>query len=97
MADAEVNVFAPGQPNEAAVTGRTDKDGKFEFRDRPSMASGPPRPAMQQRDRARLGAGRRWRRQGEPVSPYWLIGGLFVLLVLAFGYRIARARMRRRR
>src|SRR5919109_32016 len=31
MANAEVRVFAPGEPNRPALTGRTDSDGKFEF------------------------------------------------------------------
>jgi len=31
MADAEVSVFAPGQPGRPVKTGRTDKDGRFEF------------------------------------------------------------------
>src|SRR5439155_9210051 len=31
MAHAEVRVFAPGEPNRPALTGRTDSDGKFEF------------------------------------------------------------------
>jgi hypothetical protein len=31
MADAEVNVFAPGDPTHVYKTGKTDKDGKFDF------------------------------------------------------------------
>ena len=31
MANAEVRVFAPGDPNKVALTGRTDADGKFVF------------------------------------------------------------------
>ena len=31
LADAEVRVFAPGQPGQPALTGRTDSAGKFEF------------------------------------------------------------------
>ena len=31
MANAEVRVFAPGQPSRPALTGRTDSDGKFDF------------------------------------------------------------------
>ena len=31
MADAEVRVFAPGQPSRPELTGRTDSAGKFEF------------------------------------------------------------------
>jgi nickel transport protein len=31
LANAEVRVFAPGQPNRPALTGHTDSEGKFEF------------------------------------------------------------------
>ena len=31
MANAEVRVFAPGESNRPALTGRTDSEGKFEF------------------------------------------------------------------
>ncbi|HVB17947.1 MAG TPA: hypothetical protein VNF04_15520 [Stellaceae bacterium] len=31
MADAEVRVFAPGKPDQPALVGRTDGQGKFEF------------------------------------------------------------------
>ena len=31
MANAEVRVFAPGDPKTPAVTGRTDAEGKFVF------------------------------------------------------------------
>jgi len=31
----------------------------------------------------------------EPLSPYWLFGGLLLLLVIAFGYRLMRMRARR--
>ena len=30
-----------------------------------------------------------------PLSPYWVLGGLFVLLILAVGLRVMRARARR--
>jgi hypothetical protein len=33
--------------------------------------------------------------QTEPLSPYWLFGGLLLLLVIAVAYRILRARARR--
>ena len=39
--------------------------------------------------------GGRDQEQSEP-SPYWLFGGLVLLLGLAFAYRIARARIRAR-
>src|ERR1700733_6483842 len=31
MGDAEVKVFAPGDPGHPVKSGKTDKDGKFEF------------------------------------------------------------------
>ncbi len=31
MADAEVRVYSPGNPGRVALTGRTDKEGKFSF------------------------------------------------------------------
>lgn len=96
MANAEVHVFAPGQTAKPAVTGHTDKDGKFEFSaDVDGFWTAEARINNEiARASVRVGGGAD---KSEPVSPYWLIGGLFMLLVLAFGYRIARARMRRRR
>src|SRR5204862_8271916 len=92
MADTEVRVFAPGQPNRPAFTGRTDSEGKFEFgahqaglwsaeaRNGSEVARATVRVAGQQQ-------------QKEPLSPIWLVGGL--LLVIAFGYRLMRMRARR--
>ena len=97
MADAEVRVFAPGKPATPAMTGRTDSAGKFEF------------PANEDgfwRAEARSGSeiasvvirvGGQESRQSEPLSPWWLIGGLLLLLVLAVAFRLARARSRRPR
>ena len=49
MANAEVRVFAPGEPNRPALTGRTDNEGKFEFgADRDGFWSG--ESALQHRD-----------------------------------------------
>lgn len=94
LADAEVRVFAPGQLNRPALTGRTDSAGKFEF---PADADGLwSAEARTGGEIARVtirvgGAGR----EAEPLSPVWLIGGLVLLLILAFGYRVMRARRRR--
>jgi Domain of unknown function (DUF4198) len=95
MADAEVKVFAPGQPDRPALTGRTDKDGKFEFpADKDGFWSAEARNATEvARVTVRVGG----TEQGEPLSPVWLIGGLLLLLVLAFAYRVAFARGRRTR
>src|SRR5690348_10556998 len=88
LADAEVRVFAPGQPAQPALTGRTDKSGRFEFfADRDGFWSVEARSGDEiARISKRVGG------QGGPggvesVSPYWLLGGLLLLLVLAFGYR----------
>src|SRR5438105_7934352 len=74
MANAEVRVFAPGQPNRPALTGRTDSDGKFEFpADRDGFWSAEARDGTEiARANVRVGS----LQQAEPLSPYWLIGGL---------------------
>ena len=95
MANAEVRVFAPGQPNRPALTGRTDGGGRFDFpADRDGFWSAEARSGDEiARASVRVGG----QEQQEPLSPYWLLGGLFLLLVLAFTFRILRARARRPR
>jgi hypothetical protein len=96
MANAEVRVFAPGEPNRPSRTGRTDSEGKFEFpADKDGFWSAEAR-AGDEIARATVRVGGE-QQQSEPLSPYWVLGGLFLLLVLAFGLRIARARARRPR
>ena len=96
MANAEVRVFAPGEPNRPARTGRTDSEGKFEFpADKDGFWSAEAR-AGDEIARATVRVGGE-QQQSEPLSPYWVLGGLFLLLVIAFGLRIARARARRPR
>jgi hypothetical protein len=93
MANAEVRVFAPGEPNRPARTGRTDSDGKFEFgADRDGLWSAEARDGSEvARATVRVGG----QQQTEPLSPYWLLGGLLLLLVIAVASRILRARARR--
>jgi len=93
MANAEVRVFAPGEPNRPALTGRTDSDGKFEFgADRDGLWSAEARDGSEvARATVRVGG----QQQTEPLSPYWLLGGLLLLLVIAVASRILRARARR--
>jgi len=93
IADAEVRVFAPGQPNRPALVGRTDSAGKFEFpANEDGLWSAEARSGSEiARVMVRVGS----TEQEEPLSPVWLIGGLLLLLILAFGYRVARARSRR--
>ena len=98
MADAEVQVFAPGHPEKPALTGRTDKNGKFEF---PASEDGFWSAKARYHNEIasvmiRVG-GQKQLQSSEPVSPYWIFGALILLLVLAFGLRIMRRRARRKR
>jgi hypothetical protein len=95
MPDADVNVYAPGDLNHVFKTGKTDKDGKFEFSvDRDGMWTAEARVAGEVA-RATIRVGGDEKRQD--LSPFLVIGGLFVLLALAVGYRFLRARAARRR
>ena len=93
IADAEVRVFAPGKPSRPALTGRTDSAGKFEFAaDTDGLWSAEARSGSEiARVTLRVGG----KEESEPLSPAWLIGGLLLLLILAFAFRLARARSRR--
>lgn len=96
IADAEVKVFAPGDPKTVVKTGRTGKDGKFEFTaDRDGLWTAEARVAGEV-ERATVRVGAAGGPGGSP-SPYLLLGALVVLLVLAIGYRILRVRARKRR
>jgi len=92
MANADVEVYGPGDPNRVVKTGRTDKDGKFEFgTDRDGLWTAVARSSGEVAHATiRVGGGNE---QGP--SPYLLIGGLGVLLVIAVWYRFLRARARR--
>lgn len=98
MANAEVRVFAPGRPDQPALTGHTDSQGKFEFpADTDGFWSAEARTGKEiVRVIVRVG-GPGTGQQQKPLSPYWVLGGLFLLLVLAVAYRIMRARARRAR
>ena len=93
MANADVNVYAPGDPTHVVKTGKTDKDGKFQFgTDRDGLWTAEARAAGEiARATIRVGSDQ----PPERVSPYWLIGALGVLLVIAVWYRYLRARARR--
>ena len=94
FADAEVRVFAPGRPDKPALTGKTDSKGHFEFpADRDGFWTAEARHGGEIA-RVMIRAGGQSEGQ-EKISPYWLIGGLLLLLLLAFGYRVARIRSRR--
>jgi hypothetical protein len=94
MADVEVRVFAPGQPSRPELTGRTDSSGKFEFSaNSDGMWSAEAHGASEiARVMIRVGE----KEDTEPISPFWVVGGLLLLLILAFGYRVARRRSRTR-
>ncbi|HEX6442394.1 MAG TPA: DUF4198 domain-containing protein [Stellaceae bacterium] len=97
MADAEVRVFAPGEPNRPALTGRTDSQGKFEFgADKDGFWAAEAR-SGDEVARVMIRVGGQQQEKEQPLSPYWILGCLLLLLILAFGFRIARARARRQR
>lgn len=95
MANAEVRVFAPGDLHHSVVSGRTGADGKFVFdADRDGMWSAEARtPDQIARIMIRVGGEKQSTVSG--IAPYLLIGALAVLAVLAFWYRLLRARNRR--
>src|ERR1700676_1706460 len=72
MANAEVRVFAPGEPNRPVLTGHTDSDGKFQFgADRDGWWSAQAR-LGDEIARATVRVGGQEQKE-EPLSPYWLI------------------------
>jgi nickel transport protein len=98
MADAEVRVFAPGDPTHPVKTGKTDKDGKFEFgTDRDGIWTAEAHVAGEIA-RASVRVGDTGGSGGAPggLSPFLVFGALGVLLVIAVWYRFLRARARRR-
>jgi hypothetical protein len=97
MAHAPVRVFAPGDPTRPVLTGRTDADGKFTFAaDRDGFWSAEAQGAGEVA-RVMIRVGGTAPPQHGPVSPLIVIGALAVLLVVAFWYRLLRARARRPR
>jgi hypothetical protein len=98
MADAEVSVFAPGDPTHPVKTGRTDKDGKFQFgTDRDGLWTVEARNGTEvARATVKVGSGVSNDDQGG-LSPYLIIGALGVLLLTAVWLRFLRARSRRPR
>ncbi len=96
LANAAVRVFAPGDSTTPVETGHTDAQGKFEFgADRDGMWTAEARtPDQVARVMIKVGAGAPQQRSRLP--PYLVIGGLILLVALAWWYRLARGRARRR-
>ncbi|HWB48744.1 MAG TPA: DUF4198 domain-containing protein [Stellaceae bacterium] len=95
MADADVKVFAPADQSRVVKTGKTDKDGKFTFgADRDGFWTAEAR-INGDVARASIRVGGADEPRGGP-SPFLVIGGLLVLLVIAVWYRFLRARSRGR-
>jgi hypothetical protein len=93
MANAEVRVFAPGDPNRTALTGRTDAAGKFVFdADRDGLWSAEAGSA-DYIARVMIRVGGEAQSQSR-LSPFVLVGFLAVLLAIAVWYRLLRARTR---
>jgi HAMP domain-containing protein len=99
LADVEVRVFAPGRRGTPALTGRTDRNGRFEFSaNEAGLWSAEARTADEiGRVTVRVGGAAHKQELEEPLSPIWVIAGLLLLLVLAFAFRVLRARSRRPR
>lgn len=96
LADTAVQVFAPGGVARPDLAGQTDSNGRFEFpasQDGFWIAEAHSGKAVV-RVLVRVG-GPGQEEQQKPLSPYWLLGGLFLLLVLAFTFRVMRTRLRR--
>jgi hypothetical protein len=97
MANAEVEVFAPGDPKTPVATGHTDANGKFVFdADRDGFWSAEARSADQvSRIMIRVGGG-----ENQPqsrISPFLVLGVLAILLAIAIWYRLLRLRRHRPR
>jgi nickel transport protein len=96
MANAEVQVFAPGDPKTPVVTGHTDANGKFVFdADRDGFWSAEARSADQVA-RIMIRVGGETQPQSR-VSPFLVFGVLAILLAIAIWYRLLRIRRRRPR
>jgi hypothetical protein len=97
MANAEVQVFAPGDAKTPVITGRTDAEGKFVFdADQDGFWSAEAKGADQVA-RVMIRVGGESQTSRSRISPFLVIGVLAVLLALAIWYRLLRARSRRPR
>jgi hypothetical protein len=97
MANAEVRVFAPGEPQMPVQTGHTDTNGKFVFpADRDGIWSAEARTKTEVA-RVMIRVGGPAQQQESRIPPVVVIGGLIGLLALAVWYRVLRMRNQRRR
>jgi hypothetical protein len=97
LANAEVQVFAPGEPKTPVITGRTDAEGKFVFEaDQDGFWSAEAKGADQVA-RLMIRVGGESQQSQSRISPFLVIGVLAILLALAIWYRLLRARNRRPR
>jgi nickel transport protein len=95
LANAEVQVFAPGEPKTPVISGRTDAEGKFVFEaDRDGFWSAQAH-AADQVARVMVRVGGEAQQPQSRVSSFLVIGVLAILLALAIWYRLLRARSRR--
>ena len=95
LANAEVQVFAPGDPKTPVITGRTNTEGKFVFEaDRDGFWSAEAHSADQVA-RVMVRVGGEAQQPQSRVSPLLVIGMLAILLAVAIWYRLLRARSRR--
>jgi nickel transport protein len=96
MANAEVQVFAPGGSKTPVLSGRTDANGKFVFdADRDGFWSAEARSADQVA-RIMIKVGGETQPQSR-ISPFLVIGLLAILLAVAIWYRLLRQRRHRTR
>jgi hypothetical protein len=95
MADAEVTVFAPGEPNRPYTTGRTDADGKFRFdADRDGFWTAEARNGSEvARATVRVGSADP---EKQVPAAYIVAGALALVVALAVWQRWLRARRRGR-
>ena len=97
LANAEVQVFPPGDAKTPVITGRTDVEGKFVFdADQDGFWSAEAKGADQVA-RVMIRVGGEAQQSQSWLSPYLLIGALAILLAIAIWYRVLRARSRRPR
>ena len=95
LANAEVQVFAPGDPKTPVITGRTNTEGKFVFEaDRDGFWSAEAH-AADQVARVMIRVGGETPQSESRISPFLLFGVLAILLAVAIWYRLLRGRSRR--